>query len=373
MTGRPAPSTDSEIPIQSQNQASEHALGPTDPRAMALALLIGGTGGALFFWIGMPLAWMMGAAVFCTVAALSGARIGVEPRLRQVMLVVLGVMLGGGFSPGLLSRLPEWGVTICLLMVLTIVSAAACGVFFRRVGGYDRTTAFFSGIPGGLAEMTTIGAAMGGDERRISLAHGVRILVVVMTIPFWFRLHDGITTTSGTGVHFGDLSWHDVGILLACGLIGAPLARLMRLPAAMILGPMLLSAAAHYSGLTKGHPPAELVAIAQVVIGTAIGCRFTGISGRTVMRALWLSVVGGVIGVLVAIAFTVLAIHIVDLRYPGVLLSFSPGGVAEMSLVALALHVDTAMVAAHHLFRIFFVVIVAPMAWRLFLGRRGYS
>ena len=41
-------------------------------------------------------------------------------------------------------------------------------------------------------------------------------------------------------------------------------------------------------------------------------------------------------------------------------LSTLPDDNAEMSLVALALQIDTAMVAAHHLFRIFFVVLVAP-------------
>ena len=329
------------------------ALGPTDPKSLVLALAIGSIGGAAFFFIGMPLPWMMGAAVFATTASLSGVRIGVWPLLRQIMLVVLGVMLGSAFSPSLVDTLPHWIGSIVALMALTFVSGFLAYLFFRHVAGFDRPTAFFSGIPGGLAEMIAVGGAMGGDDRKISLAHAVRILVVVMTVPIWFRIHDGVNATSGTGVHFGDVGWLDYGVLIACGAIGAPLAALIRLPAA-----------AHYFGLTRSQPPAEIVAAAQVVIGTAIGCRFIGVHVREVGRTLVMSVGGGLIGVGVAVAFTLIAAQFIDLPIPALLLSFSPGGVAEMSLVALALQVDTAMVAAHHLFRIFFVVLVAPAVFR---------
>lgn len=340
-------------------------LGPTDPRSLILALAIGGAGGAAFFYIGMPLPWMMGAAIFATVAALSGVRIGVWPKLREAMLVVLGVLLGSSFSPDLLQSMPQWAGSIALLMVLTFASAFVAFLFFRHVAGYDRVTAFFCGIPGGLAEMIAVGGAMGGDDRKISLAHAMRILVVIMTVPIWFRLHDGVQTGGGAGTPFADGTLIDYGVLIACGVIGAPLGALIRLPAAAMLGPMILSAVAHYLGLTGSRPPVELVAAAQIVIGVAIGCRFIGVHIREVGRALGMSVGGGLIGVGMAVLFTVIAARIVDLPAPGLLLSFSPGGVAEMSLVALALHVDTAMVAAHHLFRIFFVVLIAPAAFRL--------
>ncbi len=367
-SGKPDGVTQVEADIEADLEHVPHAfppLGPTNPKSLVLALAIGAIGGATFFFIGMPLPWMMGAAVLATIAALSGARIGVWPKLRQIMLIVLGVMLGSGFSPSLVDAMPHWIGSITGLMLLTFVSGFLAYLFFRYVGGFDRVTAYFCGIPGGLAEMIAIGGAMGGDDRKISLAHAVRILVVVMTIPIWFRFHDGVQTSSGTGVHFGDVALLDYGIMIACGAIGFLLATLIRLPAAAILGPMLVSAAAHYFGLTTTQPPAELVAAAQVVIGTAIGCRFIGVHVREVGRTLVMSVGGGLIGVAVAVVFTLIAIQFIDLPIPALLLSFSPGGVAEMSLVALALHVDTAMVAAHHLFRIFFVVMLAPAVFRL--------
>ena len=56
-------------------------------------------GGFVFNWLKMPLAWMLGACVFSTIAAFAGLRIGMRVRLRQGMIIILGVLLGSGFSP----------------------------------------------------------------------------------------------------------------------------------------------------------------------------------------------------------------------------------------------------------------------------------
>jgi uncharacterized protein len=46
------------------------------------------------------------------------------------------------------------------------------------------------------------------------------------------------------------------------------------------------------------------------------------------------------------------------------MLAYAPGGLAEMSIVALALHYEVAFVAAHHVARISVVVLCAPLAER---------
>jgi len=47
------------------------------------------------------------------------------------------------------------------------------------------------------------------------------------------------------------------------------------------------------------------------------------------------------------------------------LLAYSPGGLAEMSLVALALQIEVAFVAAHHIIRILFVMVSAGPVFAL--------
>ncbi len=52
--------------------------------------------------------------------------------------------------------------------------------------------------------------------------------------------------------------------------------------------------------------------------------------------------------------------------FSAALLAFAPGGLAEMSLIALSLDIDAAYVSSHHIVRIFMIVLAAPFVFRLF-------
>jgi membrane AbrB-like protein len=132
---------------------------------------------------------------------------------------------------------------------------------------------------------------------------------------------------------------------------------------------MMLSAAAHLTGLTTAQPPAELVAAAQVVAGSAIGARFAGTAAVTFLRLAIHALSATVIMVLLAILFAA-GLHAGSgMPLPDLILALAPGGLAEMSLVALALHADAAFVSTHHVARISMVVAMAPALHRLLPGR----
>ena len=67
------------------------------------------------------------------------------------------------------------------------------------------------------------------------------------------------------------------------------LGRKLRLPAAIMTGPILLSAVAHLSGLTRTVPPDWAVTLTQLVVGTSLGARFVGLPRRTLLLALRLA------------------------------------------------------------------------------------
>ena len=218
--------------------------------------------------------------------------------------------------------------------------------------------------------MVVMGGEMGGDERSIALTHSIRVMLTVLVIPFWFRFFHGYEP-GGLAVIFGDIgdiASRDLMILLLCGL-GYPLARLLRLPAAPMLGPMALSVAVHLSGVTEAKPPAEIVNLAQVVIGTSIGCRFVNIPVMRVLKLLMVSA-GATCFMLALAAAAALGVEAATgLPFPALWLAFAPGGLAEMTLICLAMGIDTAFVSTHHLLRVVFMVTAAPLVFALIRKR----
>jgi membrane AbrB-like protein len=344
-------------------------LSPRDRTRLARTLLIGTVGGAIFFYFRLPLAWMLGAMVFTTAASVSGSNLMLPTRLRAVFMTVLGVFLGSAFTPDILDRVARWPVSMALLVAYVCSVTALLYLYFRRRPGFDPVTAFFSATPGGLSEMVLVGAALGGDVRRIALVHACRVLMVVLVIPFWFRYTEGdAAVTAGQGLSIVDAEALEMLVLLACAVVGAVVGRLLRLPASRVLGPMLASAAVHVTGLSHSAPPWELVAVAQVILGCSVGCRFTNTPLTQILSVMAISVGATAVMLLTTAVFAHGAASVTGLDWRPLVLAYSPGGLAEMSLIALALGIETAFVATHHIFRIILIVFTAPLAFRR-LGR----
>ncbi len=337
---------------------------------MALALLIGGVGGYAFWRLHLPLPWMLGALVATLAAALARLPIHAPEAIRPPVVAVIGVLLGSGFTPGLIAQAGEWVVSLAALAVYLGIAAAISVPFYRRVGGFDPVTAYFAGMPGGLAEMMSIGRAMGGDDRKIILAHAARIVVTVAAIAIWFRVIEGRTVGSNSGgTPLLQMAPLDMVLLVGAGVIGALLGVRLRLPAPTLLGPMILSGVLHVTGLTTSAPPGGLVIAAQIALGTVMGCRFIGVAAGTVARAMLLSLGATLLMLGVALAFAAMLHGLVGQSTEQVLLAFAPGGLTEMSVVALAIGGDVAYVALHHVVRIVMVIAAAPVLARLV--RRG--
>ncbi|MFN3615482.1 MAG: AbrB family transcriptional regulator [Rubrimonas sp.] len=330
-------------------------------------LAIGGAGGWLFQRLGMPLPWMLGSMTAVTAAVMAQVRLGAPAAVRPPMVAVIGVLLGSGFRPDLIRQLPEWGASLLGLAAFTIVSGGLCVLYLRRVAGYAPATAYFAGMPGGLVEMIEQAEKVGADVRAVALSHAARILLIVFTMPFIVGLIEGVSVADrpGPGLPLADAPLAGVGWLIGCALAGAWVGERLKLPATYLLGPMLVSAAAHLSGLSDFEPPREVVQGAQLVLGAVLGCRFVGTAPSAILRALTVAVGMTMVLLGATAVFAVLLAGLTGLPATTLMLAYSPGGLAEMSLVALALGAEVAFVAAHHVARVVMVMIGAGPVFAL--------
>ncbi len=334
-------------------------------RAKLMTLALGIPGGALFYLLNLPLPWLLGAMAATTIAAVSGVRVSLMPRLRLAFIAILGVMLGSAFTPAVVKGIALWFGSFAWLALYVVIATAAIWAYYRRIAGYDSVTAYFSAAPGGLNEMILAGAAMGGDERRISMSHAARILIAIFALSFGYRWFGGYAPAVAPALGGAAMTWLDWLLMTGCGVLGFTVARALRIPAYALVGPMVLSALVHALGITHSRPPVWLVAAAQLVVGAMIGSRFDGAAPRMVGKALILAVFATAVLLVLAAVFGEAVEATLGIPFSAALLAFAPGGLAEMSLIALSLDVDAAYVSSHHIVRIFMIVLAAPFLFRL--------
>lgn len=356
----------------------------TDTRALArrlgftaVLLALGGAGAEAAAWAGLPMPYMLGSlgvtallVAFAPRAFPEGYRFPMP--LRQAFIALIGVMIGTQVDPAFVEQLPRMGLSLLAVTLFVLAAHAMNYQLFRRLGGYDAPTAFFCGTPGGLMESVTLGEAAGADIRLLTLAHFLRVIIVVTVVPVGLSVLHGAPLGSAAGV---SLSHHEVGLaalgpVILVGAAGLALGRVLRIPASQLTGPLVVAAVIGGAGIATLDAPRWCVPLAQMVIGTSLGVRFVGITRRLLTRALALALVS-VSAMLALGGALALAVHAANATPVEVLfISLSPGGVTEMGLIALSLHVNPAFVTFHHLYRIALTVGEMSLVSRL-RGLRG--
>ncbi|MCM2477222.1 AbrB family transcriptional regulator [Rhizobium sp. CG5] len=294
------------------------------------------------------------------------------PIFRDGARPVIGVMAGSAFTPVVAQTITSWWVLVPILVIFFLL-VTTCGFYFFRRLGYDRSTAIFASMPGGLGEMTLLGGQFGADVRKLVLVHSVRIIIVVSVVPILLMLMTDVNLARGAApvADRTSASAADWLILLACAGLGYVAGRPLRSFGGIMIMPLLFSACAHGVAITAVAPPAWLVAGMQVIIGCITGARFAGIKFHEARLALiqgvfWTSILIGL--ALAAAEATSILVH---QSFAALFLAFAPGGFAEMSIIAFAANIEVAFVVTCHVFRTIYVVLAGPSIHRLLAGNRN--
>ncbi|MFK7764605.1 MAG: AbrB family transcriptional regulator [Roseobacter sp.] len=330
------------------------------------AFITASVGVAVFHFLALPLPWLLGPICACLIAALAGVPLAGIALLNDSMRTVLGVAVGATLTPAVMASFPAMWPTLVLVPAM-IAAIGLVGVpYFQRFCGYDFPTAYYATMPGGLQDMIAFGEEAGANVRQLSLIHATRVLVIVAVLPFLLSGIWDADLTNPPGARAHTLPIHEMLIMAVCALAGWRIAKWIGMFGAAILGPLLLSAVVTMAGGLHHRPPAEAIWAAQFFIGMGIGSKYARITLAEVRRDLAAGL--GFCGLLMVLTLIfVEAIYGAGLA-PGMeaLLSFAPGGQAELTVLALIVGADVAFVVAHHILRIFVVILGAPIIARVF-------
>ena len=263
-----------------------------DLRALALTLVIGTVGGVAAQAAGLPLGYLLGSMVLVGVLAAFdikplGRRLTLPTRLRFSFVPVIGIAIGGAFTPEVARAALGWGPSLAALFLFVPVAHVMGYALYRR-GGLARAEAYYSAIPGGLIESVQMGEEAGADVRVLITLQTLRLIGTIIAVPLIFLALTGHTVGSAAGTTMVGasvpLTLQDVGLMIAAGLIGAQVGKYLRLPGYIITGPLLCSAALHVTGVMQAIPPGWLVSVTQVILGAGLGVRFVGMERKLLIK-----------------------------------------------------------------------------------------
>lgn len=330
-------------------------------RVGAPAFFIAILGGTAFSHAGIPLPWTLGPITFCAALAIAGSPWLLTSSVMYIARPTVGVMVGSSFSPEIINSFAGWWHEIVFVLGFSVTVAAAGYSLFRFVFRFDHVTAFVGALPAGLAELTIIGSSLGGNLRTLVLIHSIRIVTVVFTVPLVLTY---VLNLDITGVQAPEApvakTLVDWLTLVGCGLGGAALSQVARLPGGVMITALMVSAVVHATGVSSVSMPFWAVALAQILIGAVMGARFAKINFREARLALVAAVLWSSILMPMALGAAALAGWLFDLPMQVALLALAPGGIAEMAIVTYAVGVNVAFIVTCQVARMFFLLILSP-------------
>jgi membrane AbrB-like protein len=286
---------------------------------------------------------------------------------------VVGVAMGALVDLETLRAVAANWLPVLLVTVGTLALSLVAGLLLRLRRDISPVTGAFAMIAGGASGIIVMARELGADERMVAVLQYLRVLLIVVLMPVVATAVYGASPGTATATAGGDGSGWVTGLLLtvACAVVGLGVGRLLRVPVAALLGPMVAAAAVDLTGLVPGvHVPGLVENAAFLIIGLQVGISFTRGSLRTIGRALPLAL-AVIAGLIVASAGlgAVLAAATGASALDGYLAT-TPGGLYAVLATATGSGADATFVLAVQVLRLFVMLLSAPLVAR-WLRRTG--
>lgn len=334
------------------------------PHPALYGLAVCGAGGALFSALHAPLPWMTGPLLAMALSKFVRAGVAAPAGGRAAGQLTIACALGLYFTPVVAAEVVAHWYLLLAAAGLAVLLAYASGWFLMRTAGLDATTALFASVPGGAAEMTILGERFGARADRVVLAQALRVLIVVLVVPFAFTalgLHGADpyqpahSTVDGLGL---------IALLAIAIVAGGALARL-RLPNAWMLGPLCATVALTLGGVSLSAIPTWLSNAAQLLIGCSLGASFERGSLRASPHFIALVTASVALAMLASGLCAWGLARLGAVPVATMVLATAPGGMAEMCVTAKVLQLGVPLVTAAHVTRVIILVTTTAPTFRL--------
>jgi membrane AbrB-like protein len=322
-------------------------------------LSAGALGAGLAYWLSFPFYVITGPAILITLLSLAGLRFEIPDPVRDAAFLLIGIFMGSGMNSEASAAFMRWPVAFVALAVLLVAIVLACGWVMVKFFDYDRRSAVLAASPGHLSYVLSLGISLDINVGKIAVVQSVRLLALTLTVPL---------AAMALGMEVGDdilpkaaimQPLHMMVLLVLSLLVGLVLQR-FKVPAALLIGGLIVSSLAHLGDLTPGTLSPAIALPCFAMIGTLIGTRFSGLSFLMLRQALWAGLITTFVAVIIAALGAFPVAWFIGMPVAHVLVAFAPGGLETMVAMGVMLDANPGFVAACHVGRLLFLSVLIP-------------
>ena len=138
----------------------------------------------------------------------------------------------------------------------------------------------------------------------------------------------------------------------------------LKVPAALLTGTLVASGLLQITEVASYQVSPDIIDYCLLILGSSVGCRFAGKTLSEIGRNALHSFVATFLLVALGVAAAVVAGLIIDKNFFTLLLSYCPGGIYEVAVIAIFFDLDPEFVSFHHIIRLLMILFIVPLILR---------
>ena len=313
----------------------------------------------------IPLAWMIGPMIATSIAALKGFDIFMPRLALSIILIILGLHVGNYIDQNLLGQMANWIWTTIIMFFYIIISILIVSKYLQKFSNYKEKTSIFSAAPGALGPLMILAEYEKSDLSQVATAHLIRLIIIITLFPFIIvNLYPAEALELEKFDYMSQNHWELV-LLILVSLIFIFFFDKVKVPAALLSGTLVASGVLQIFDIASYKLPDASINFCLLILGASVGCRFANKTFKEVANNSFHGLVATVLLVLLGFVAAYIATFFVDTNFLSLILSFCPGGIYEVAVIAIAFDLEPDFVSFHHIIRLLFILFIVPVILRI--------
>jgi len=316
-------------------------------------------------YLNIPLAWFLGPMIITSIAALSGLKIIMPKIVLSFILIILGLHIGNYIDQNLFNQMLDWIWTSLIMLIYIIVCILVVAKYLQKFASYDEKASIFSAAPGALGPLMILAENEKTDLSQVATSHLIRLIIIITVIPFIVVSNTGNESLVNDNFNYLVQNHLNLILLIVASLFFIFIFDKIKIPAALLSGTLFASGLLQITDIASYKLPDTSINFCLLILGASVGCRFAEKTVKEIANNSLHSIVATTILVVLGLVAAYVATFFVDTNILTLILSFSPGGIYEVAVIAIAFDLDPDFVAFHHIIRLLFILFTVPIFLRV--------
>ena len=316
-------------------------------------------------FLNIPLAWMIGPMIATSLIALKGVQVMMPKLALSSILIILGLHIGNYIDQNLINQMVNWIWTTIIMFFYIIVSILIVSKYLQKFSDYKEKTSIFSAAPGALGPLMILAEYEKSDLSQVATAHLIRLIIIITLFPFIIvSLYPADAIELEKFDYMSQNHWELI-LLILVSLVFIFFFDKAKVPAALLSGTLVASGILQIFDIASYKLPDASINFCLLILGASVGCRFANKTFKEVANNSFHGLVATILLVLLGLIAAYIATFFVDNNFLSLILSFCPGGIYEVAVIAIAFDLEPDFVAFHHIIRLLFILFFVPVILRL--------